>query len=78
MIKINILLVLGEPINNNPNSKQNVLTNDKTTVDTKNQIIEGMQYMQNLPVTDPLGELLINVGVLIEQISESFRSIDLL
>ena len=55
-----------------------MLTNDKTTVDTKNQIIEGMQYMQNLPVTDPLGELLINVGVLIEQISESFRSIDLL
>lgn len=55
--------------NNEPNSKSNVQTNNKTTptANTNNLIIAGYQY---LPITDPLGELGNCVGILIKQIPE--------
>ena len=34
-----------------------------------------MKYMQNFPITDPLGELVNYVGVLIKQIPEVFESL---
>ena len=68
-------LVLDETIYNDPNSKSNVSTSDKTNVDTKNQIIEGMKYVQNLPIKDQIGELVNYVGVLIKQILEVFEAL---
>lgn len=59
--------------NNDPNSKSNMQTKEKTTtVNVQNQIIPGMQY---LPITDPLAELANCVGVLIKQIPEIFEAL---
>ena len=46
----NYSLVLDETINNKTNSKSNVKTSGKTTVNSKNQIIVDMQFMQNLRI----------------------------
>ena len=67
--------VLDETINNDPNSKSNVQTSDKT-MNTKHQITTGMKYMQNLPITAPLRELENYVGVLIRQIPQVFEALN--